>query len=303
MANILVLPTCAHVDAAAVAQSIAAALPDAAVFNPLADAGRAANLIAAGKADDWFDALVGEVAALGKQNVVIQGIQADAENIFLAAQNIALATSFNAQIVFAASNEAGAEQRVALAKQAFAGNTVFFAGVVGNAAAAQANELADLGASGSLKTAELAQIAAATTDRVSPAQFRFNMMDSARKANKRIVLPEGAEPRTVRAAAICHEKGIARCVLLATRAEVEAVAKEHGIALPESLEIIDPASLVEQYVAPMCELRKSKGLTEEQARSQLQDTVVLGTMMMAQNDVDGLVSGAVHTTANTIRPA
>ena len=107
----------------------------------------------------------------------------------------------------------------------------------------------------------------------------------------------------MRAAAICHEKGIARCVLLATRAEVEAVAKEHGIALPESLEIIDPASLVEQYVAPMCELRKSKGLTEDQARSQLQDTVVLGTMMMAQNDVDGLVSGAVHTTANTIRPA
>ena len=189
MANILVLPTCAHVDAAAAAQSIAAVLPDAVVFNPLADAGRAADLIAAGKADDWFDALVGEVAALGKKNVVIQGIQA------------------------------------------FAGNTVFFAGVVGNAAAAQANELADLGAVGSLKTAELAQIAAATTDRVSPAQFRFNMMDSARKANKRIVLPEGAEPRTVCAAAICHEKGIARCVLLATRAEVEAVAKEHHITL------------------------------------------------------------------------
>ncbi|MCI3999586.1 hypothetical protein MM716_30580, partial [Klebsiella pneumoniae] len=73
--------------------------------------------------------------------------------------------------------------------------------------------------------------------------------------------------------------------------------------LPDSLEIIDPASLVEQYVEPMCELRKSKGLTPEDARKQLQDTVVLGTMMMAQNDVDGLVSGAVHTTANTIRPA
>ncbi|WP_371871498.1 phosphate acetyltransferase [Neisseria lisongii] len=147
------------------------------------------------------------------------------------------------------------------------------------------------------------QNAEVLADRVSPEQFRINMMDIARKANKRIVLPEGAEPRTVQAAAICHEKGIARCVLLATRAEVEAVAAEQGITLPESLEIIDPATLVEQYVAPMCELRKSKGLTEEQAREQLQDTVVLGTMMMAQNDVDGLVSGAVHTTANTIRPA
>ncbi|KLR78624.1 phosphate acetyltransferase [Neisseria gonorrhoeae SK6987] len=139
--------------------------------------------------------------------------------------------------------------------------------------------------------------------RLSPAQFRYNLIDFARQAGKRIVLPEGAEPRTVQAAAICHEKGIARCVLLAKREEVEAVAKERGISLPDSLEIIDPASLVEQYVEPMCELRKSKGLTPEDARKQLQDTVVLGTMMMAQNDVDGLVSGAVHTTANTIRPA
>lgn len=138
---------------------------------------------------------------------------------------------------------------------------------------------------------------------MSPAQFRVNMMDAARKGNKRIVLPEGAEPRTVQAAAICHEKGIARCVLLAPRAEVEAVAKERHITLPDSLEIIDPADLIEKYVGPMCELRKSKGLTPDQAREQLQDTVVLGTMMMAQNDVDGLVSGAVHTTANTIRPA
>ena len=74
--------------------------------------------------------------------------------------------------------------------------------------------------------------------RMSPAQFRVNMMDAARKGNKRIVLPEGAEPRTVQAAAICHEKGIARCVLLAPRAEVEAVAKERHITLPDSLEII-----------------------------------------------------------------
>ncbi|MDK4679726.1 phosphate acetyltransferase [Kingella negevensis] len=325
MANILVLPTCAHVDTAAVAQAIAAALPDAAVFNPFAEADQAESLIAAycsscssakvsdaalaekmiaeGKADDWMDLLVGEVATLNKQNVVIQGISPNAETAFLSAQNVSLATAFNAQVIFVAADEAKAEQKVALAKQAFNGFAVDFAGVVGNAAAAQANGLADLGATGSLNAAALAQIAAVSTDRVSPAQFRFNMMDAAQKANKRIVLPEGAEPRTVRAAAICHEKKIARCVLLATRAEVEAVAKEQNITLPESLEIIDPATLVEQYVTPMCELRKSKGMTPEQAREQLQDTVVLGTMMMAQNDVDGLVSGAVHTTANTIRPA
>nr|WP_144235779.1 phosphate acetyltransferase [Snodgrassella alvi] len=138
---------------------------------------------------------------------------------------------------------------------------------------------------------------------LAPAAFRYQMMARARAANKRIVLPEGNEPRTIAAAAICENKGIARCVLLAKKAEVEAVAQAKGITLPASLEIIDPDSIRERYIAPMVELRKSKGLTPEQAAEQLQDTVVLGTMMLATGDVDGLVSGAVHTTANTIRPA
>ena len=147
------------------------------------------------------------------------------------------------------------------------------------------------------------ELAKPVATHLAPAAFRYQMMARARVANKRIVLPEGNEPRTIAAAAICENKGIARCVLLAKKAEVEAVAQAKGIALPESLEIIDPDSIRERYIAPMVELRKSKGLTPEQAAEQLQDTVVLGTMMLATGDVDGLVSGAVHTTANTIRPA
>lgn len=139
--------------------------------------------------------------------------------------------------------------------------------------------------------------------RLSPAAFRYQLVKRAQDADKRIVLPEGDEPRTVRAAAICQERGIARCVLLAKPEAVAAVAREQGITLPAGLEVIDPASIAERYVAPMCEMRKSKGLTPEQARQQLEDTVVLGTMMLALDEVDGLVSGAVHTTANTIRPA
>ncbi|MCQ4346166.1 phosphate acetyltransferase [Pseudomonas stutzeri] len=139
--------------------------------------------------------------------------------------------------------------------------------------------------------------------RMSPAAFRYQLVKRAQDANKRIVLPEGDEPRTVRAAAICQERGIARCVLLAKPEAVEAVAREQGINLPAGLEILDPEVIAERYVAPMCELRKSKGLTPEQAREQLKDTVVIGTMMLALDEVDGLVSGAVHTTANTIRPA
>ncbi|HHW79083.1 MAG TPA: phosphate acetyltransferase [Xanthomonadaceae bacterium] len=138
---------------------------------------------------------------------------------------------------------------------------------------------------------------------MSPPAFRYRLIQKARLANQRIVLPEGDEPRTVRAAVVCAEKGIARCVLLGQRAAIEAVAAAQGVVLPSTLEIIEPDVVRERYVERMVELRKSKGLTPGQAREQMQDTVVLGTMMLAADDVDGLVSGAVHTTANTVRPA
>lgn len=139
--------------------------------------------------------------------------------------------------------------------------------------------------------------------RLSPPAFRYRLVQRAQAANKRIVLPEGSEPRTVQAAVICHEKNIARCVLLAKPEAVKAVADAQGITLPSSLEIIDPDHARKQYVAPMVELRKHKGLNEPMALAQLEDPVVLGTMMLATGEVDGLVSGAINTTANTIRPA
>src|SRR5690606_13458389 len=139
--------------------------------------------------------------------------------------------------------------------------------------------------------------------RLSPPAFRYQRVKRAQEANKRIVLPEGSEPRTVRAAAICQERGIARCVLLAKPEEVARVAAEQGIKLPAGLEILDPDSIRERYIAPMVEMRKSKGLTPEMADEQLRDTVVLGTMMLALHEEDGLVAGAIQTTANAIRPA
>ncbi|GHD58238.1 phosphate acetyltransferase [Jeongeupia chitinilytica] len=139
--------------------------------------------------------------------------------------------------------------------------------------------------------------------RMSPPAFRYQLISKARAAKKRIVLPEGDEPRTIKAAVICEEKGIASCVLLGKRATIESIAAAQGVTLPASLEILDPDLVRQEYVAPMVELRKSKGLTEGQALEQLGDTVVLGTMMLAVDKVDGLVSGAVHTTASTVRPA
>lgn len=138
--------------------------------------------------------------------------------------------------------------------------------------------------------------------RLSPAAFRFQLTELAREAKKRIVLPEGDEPRTIKAAALCAERGIAECVLLANPTDVQRVADAQGVVLGKGITVIDPATVRENYVARLVELRKAKGMTEESAREQLEDTVVLGTMMLEANEVDGLVSGAVHTTANTIRP-
>jgi phosphate acetyltransferase len=139
--------------------------------------------------------------------------------------------------------------------------------------------------------------------RLSPAAFLHQLTEKARAAKKRIVLPEGTEPRTVKAAAICARRGIACCLLLGDPAEIQEVARGQDIELPGNLEILDPAIVRPDYVNPLFETRKHKGLSIEMAASQLEDNVVLGTMMLHLREVDGLVSGAVHSTANTIRPA
>lgn len=141
------------------------------------------------------------------------------------------------------------------------------------------------------------------TRRLSPAAFRRQLTRAAAAADKRIVLPEGAEPRTVQAAVICHQKKIARCVLLAPPDEVAAVAASVGVTLPDDLEVRDPRHLADGYVGPLVARRAHKGMTPLRAREELTDPVLIGTMMVYLGEVDGLVSGAVHTTANTVRPA
>ncbi|MGB1479662.1 MAG: phosphate acetyltransferase, partial [Marinobacter salsuginis] len=143
----------------------------------------------------------------------------------------------------------------------------------------------------------------ARQNRLSPPAFRYQLSERARAANKRIVLPEGSEPRTVQAAIICHQRKLARCALIGNAAEIRRVAASQDLELPEDIEIIDPAEVRERYVDPMVGLRKHKGLTPDMAEAMLEDNVVLGTMMVALDEADGLVSGAIHTTANTVRPA
>jgi phosphate acetyltransferase len=149
----------------------------------------------------------------------------------------------------------------------------------------------------------LTAINAPHAERLSPAAFRFQLVERARANLQSIVLPEGEEPRTIQAAAICQQRGIAQCILLGKTDVIHQVAEAQGIELPQGLKIIEPDDIREDYVPAMIELRKHKNLTAPMAVAQLEDNVVLGTMMLALDHVDGLVSGAIHTTANTIRPA
>lgn len=134
--------------------------------------------------------------------------------------------------------------------------------------------------------------------RLTPAAFRHHLVGAARRADARIVLPEGAEPRTVQAAIRCAERGIARCVLLAAPEDARTLP-----VLPRGVEVLDPASVAGRYVDRLVALRAHKGVTREIARERLADPITVATMMLEAGEVDGLVSGAVHTTAATVRPA
>lgn len=138
--------------------------------------------------------------------------------------------------------------------------------------------------------------------RLSPAAFRYQLTEMARQAGKTIVLPEGEEPRTIKAATICAHRNIANCILLGNRETIELIAQQQGVEIGKGITIVEPESIRERYIEPMVKLREHKGLTAVVAGEQLKDNVVLASMMLAQGEVDGLVSGAIHTTANTIRP-
>jgi phosphate acetyltransferase len=141
-------------------------------------------------------------------------------------------------------------------------------------------------------------------DLISPAMFRFTLMDKAKAAQKTVVLPEGNEPRTLQAASIILERGITKLVLLGNREEIIREAKNVRADISKAT-IIDPTDspLFDSFVDEYVELRKHKGMNRTTAADLMQDTVFFGTMMVYRGMVDGLVSGAVHTTQHTILPA
>ncbi|MER2142779.1 MAG: phosphate acetyltransferase [Eubacteriales bacterium] len=126
----------------------------------------------------------------------------------------------------------------------------------------------------------------------------------ARRNLRAIVLPEGDEPRTVQAAAKVRVEGLAEPILLGDPDRIQAVAAKTGTDLT-GIEIVNPADSdrCDAYADTLYELRKSKGLSREDAGKLAADPMYYGILMVKLGDADGLVSGAVHTTGDMLRPA
>jgi phosphate acetyltransferase len=120
---------------------------------------------------------------------------------------------------------------------------------------------------------------------------------------KVIVLPEGSEPRTVRAAEMIKNERLAKVVLLGDENEINRVAKAEGVNI-EGITLINPLTSpkLQEYADKFYELRKSKGVTPEQALETVKNTIYFGTMMVKLKEADGMVSGAIHSTGDLLRP-
>ena len=139
---------------------------------------------------------------------------------------------------------------------------------------------------------------------ITPMMFEFELLARARGEKKRIVLPEGDDPRILAAADAILARGVAELILLGEENALRAQASQLGHDISEA-RIVSPhdPEMVERFAAEYARLRAKKGVTLEQAREKVQDVSYFGTMMVQLGEADGMVSGAAHSTAHTIRPS
>lgn len=140
--------------------------------------------------------------------------------------------------------------------------------------------------------------------RVTPLMFEYELIDRAKASRQHIVLPEGEEERILRAGEILLRRGVADLTLLGNGEEIQKKIRALGLNL-EGIRVIDPmqSEKLPGYAGAYYELRKHKGISEGMAKDTMTDVSYFGTMMVHNGDAGGMVSGAVHTTADTIRPA
>ncbi len=142
------------------------------------------------------------------------------------------------------------------------------------------------------------------SERVTPIMFEYALIDRAKADRRHIVLPEGDEERILRAAEILLQRGVVDLTLLGDPEAIQAKIGQLGLHL-DAVQIIDPATSErrEEFAGIYHELRQHKGVSEEMALDTVADVSYFGTLMVHKGLADGMVSGAVHTTGDTIRPA
>jgi len=150
----------------------------------------------------------------------------------------------------------------------------------------------------------LAQLAIPIPTVTTPQMFEYQLLDRARSHRKRIVLPEGNDDRILKAAGRLLQRRVADLTILGDEAQIRSRAAELGVDLVAAT-VLNPrtSELCDQFAEQYAQLRKRKGVTVEQAREIIHDVSYFGTMLVHNDIVDGMVSGAVHTTAHTVRPA
>ena len=151
----------------------------------------------------------------------------------------------------------------------------------------------------------LAALDVDVTAPITPYAFQFGLLGKAKSNKKTIVLPEGEEDRIIKAADYLLEREIVNLIIVGNKDAILARGKELGLNYLERarFQAMDDENVLKPMVAKLCELRAKKGMTEEQARKQLADASYFGTMLVVLGYADGLVSGSVNSTANTVRPA
>jgi phosphate acetyltransferase len=150
----------------------------------------------------------------------------------------------------------------------------------------------------------LAQLAIPIPKVTTPQMFTYQLREQARSDRKRIVLPEGDDDRVLRSAGRVLQRGIADLTILGDESQIRARAAELGVNVDDAT-VFDPrtSDLCDQFAEQYAQLRATKGVTVEQARETIHDVSYFGTMLVHNSHVDGMVSGASHTTAHTVRPA
>ena len=134
--------------------------------------------------------------------------------------------------------------------------------------------------------------------------FIEGLKQKAKTEIKTIVLPEAEDIRVLTAASQVEKEGFAKIILIGNKEKAEKLTKDNNIDISK-IKIIEPekSEKYEEYSQKFYELRKQKGMTEEKAYETIKDPVYFGTMMVKEGDADGLVSGAIHSTSDTLRPA